>query len=132
MKIALARRALNLAENRLADHGLPAYIVDELLHRCLNDFEDAVEPSGKFNNVLEQCRCALRLQDYAELVSGITLLRMMMMPRATYGELNCGVRFSLGDLTTVTFVKGPNGVHLNGRIYPHPADDATVTLHGEC
>ena len=131
MKIAAARRALVLAENRLADHNLPAYIADELLHRCLNDFEEAVEPSGKFAGLIEQCRIALRLQDYVELVSGITLLRTMM-PRATYGELNCGARFSLGDLTTVTFVKGPNGVHLNGRIYPHPADDATVTLHGEC
>lgn len=131
MKIAAARRALVLAENRLADHNLPAHIVDELLYRCLNEFEAAVTPSGKFANLIEQCRAALRLQDYAELVSGITLLRMTL-PRATYGELACGARFSLGDLTTVTFVKGPNGVHLNGRIYPHPADDATVTLHGEC
>ena len=78
MNIKKALKALKEAEARLADDNLPPFVLDELLHRTLNDFIDAVLPSGRYANITEQCRAALRAQDYVEFISGISLLRLML------------------------------------------------------
>ena len=127
MDIKQAHKALKEAETRLADDNLPLFILDELLHRTLNDFIDAVLPSGRYSNICGQCRAALRAQDYVEFISGISLLRLML-PRPSYGEIADGTRFYLGDLPSVVFIKRPGGVELNGRLYPHARDCETVIL----
>ena len=127
MDIKQAHKALKEAEARLADDNLPPFVLDELLHRTLNDFTDAVLPSGRYANITEQCRAALRAQDYVEFISGISLLRLML-PRPSYGEIADGTRFYLGDLPSVVFIKRPGGVELNGRLYPRARDCETVIL----
>ena len=127
MDIKQAHKALKEAETRLADDNLLPFVLDELLHRTLNDFTDAVLPSGRYANITEQCRAALRAQDYVEFISGISLLRLML-PRPSYGEIADGTRFYLGDLPSVVFIKRPGGVELNGRLYPHARDRETVIL----